>query len=404
MSPRQPPYEPSKRDHPYFQSGYVEKLVPSVEGVSQGNSQPETMTVVQRPHHSHTTQNVPQEQVLPHRPAVQKVASYAGDSVNLAKRRRTDDVDLQDHSFWQAEQRQQERPAPTSLNERDRQVKYINYSDIRQQVGETRLIPIKESHRPPLDSREQGNLASFSLNNQERVASRPTQPLEAHGQAPRISAAFAPNASYSSNSALQLSQADPRERLPVPQRLGRPVEYVHYGWQQPDPASSRPPEGHPLARWEDPHREVIVIDSPPEPQRSVRVVPFHDGAAPSTRNIPIRSLQTHENRYETRPVSYLQRPGGAEPRDRVVLQHGETLHRYHVGPEPTYPIRQAEKPLLVRQPENYMTPLRRDTTQDQIQRHYFAPQPQHSRSPHTDQDRLWYETGVWRLLRLSVPY
>ena len=401
VSSHQPLYEPSKQDHSYLQSGYVEKLVPSIEGRSQGSGQPENTTTMQRPLQNLTSPNHTQANALPHRPVVHKVVSYAEDSANLAKRRRTDDVDLQNHSFWQADQRQQERIALVPMSDRDRQVKYINYSDIRQQVGETRLVPVKESvssHRQSVDSREQGNPAKFSLNHQERVMIRPVQPHEAHGQASHISASFAPLSTYSPNSALQVSQIVPHERVTVLQRSDRPVEYVQHGLQRSDPARGRPPEGNSLKQWEDPHREVIVIDSPPEPQRSERAIPFHDGASLSTRPMPDRAPQAHGTHYGTRPASYVQLPKGVESRDRIVLQNGETLHRYHVVPEPAYRAKQNEKP--VQQVENHAIPFRHDPIQGYDKSRYLAPQQQQQQQQqqqhygsNADRDRHWYDIG-----------
>ena len=397
VSSHQSLYESSEQDHPSFQSGYMGELVPSIEGSSQGNGQPKNVIAVQRPHQNFTPPNLSQEKALPHRPVAQRVVSYADNSASLAKRRKIDDVDLQDHSFWQAEQQQQERLALVPLNDRDRQVKYINYSDLRQQVGETRLVPPKESissHRQHLDSHEQGNLAKFSSSHQERVMIRPVQTHEARGQASRISASFAPISSYSPKSASQMSQAVLHEKGSVLQRSDRPIEYKQHGLQRPDPAGGRPPEGHSSNRWEDSRREVIVIDSSPEAQRSVRAIPFHDGASSSSRAIPIRSLQAQGTHYEARPTSHLEFPeGAAETRSRIVLQNGETLRRYRVAPEVTHPIKQDAKPVLIRQPESYTAPVRRDTTQDQVPSRYFAPQQQQLHSPDTNQERRWYETG-----------
>ena len=398
---------PSKQDHPYFQSSFVEKIVPSIEGPSQENSQGGSMTIAQRPPQHPFKAHTSHENMPLYQPVLQRVVSHTNDHMNLAKRRRTDDVELHDHGFWQTDQQQRRLDQPTlvPLNERDRKVEYMNYGDIRQQVGETRLIPIKgnmPSDRPSLDSREQGNWERFSSNNQERVMFRPTQHHAVSHNTPHVSSSYVPISPHDSKSLLHVSQNVPLERTSVLQRPERAVEHAQHRLQNADAAQGRPLESDSLTRWEDPRREVIVIDSP-ESHRSVRAMPTRDDPNWSTRVIPVRDLQTHAPHYETRPGSYLASPEGKEQQHRILLQNGETLHRYNATAESSFQVKQERQPVLLQQ-GNYVVSPRRDTVQGSGNTRSTVRQQQQPQSPSTARDGRWYDPIFDTLTAIFVLY
>ena len=397
VSSHQPLRDPSKHDYPYFQNAFVEKLVPSIEGSLPNNGQANSVIVAQRPLQDPFTTQISRESVPSYQPALQRVVSHANDHVNIAKRRRTDDVGLQDHAFRQANQQPQrlERLALMPVNESDRQVEYINYGDIRQKVGETRLLSIKESvpsSRPSLEFRDQGNWERFSSNNHEKVLPRPTQHHEAPRHALRISTSYVPVSSHDPNLALRTSQTAPSERTSLSQRPDRALHYVQHSPQKVDPVKGRPTESGSLTQWEDPRREVIVIDSP-EFQRTTRVVPSHDDAGWSTQVLPIRGLQTHGNHYEPRPATYMLPAEGNDQQNRILLQNGETLHRYNCATTTPFQNKQEVKPELLQQ-DHYVISPRRNTMEERSKSHSYTTQQQQPHNANIDREGRWYDLIV----------